>query len=87
MWHSVHTAAHVDSSGSTCNEPLKNPRCFVVASRLQFPTCETLYMRGMFSSHLVKMQGSFCKRTFAAYNLYEREFELSEVPTEEMEVG
>lgn len=41
----------------------------------------------MFSSDLLEMQGSFCKRTFAAYNVYEREVELSEVPTEEMEVG
>ena len=33
------------------------------------------------------MQGSLCKRTFAAYNVYERKVELSEVPTEGMEVG
>ncbi|KAL3133858.1 hypothetical protein ABBQ32_008325 [Trebouxia sp. C0010 RCD-2024] len=31
--------------------------------------------------------GSFSKRTFAAYNIYAREVELSEVPTEEMEAG
>ena len=33
------------------------------------------------------IQGSLVKGTFAAYNIYEREVELSEVPTDSMEDG
>ena len=33
------------------------------------------------------MQGSLVKGTFAAYNVYEREVELSEVPNDAMEDG
>ena len=33
------------------------------------------------------MQGSLVKGTFAAYNVYDREVELSEVPNGDMEVG
>ena len=31
------------------------------------------------------MQGSFAKGAFAAYNVYEHEIELSEVPNDNME--
>lgn len=33
------------------------------------------------------LQGSFSKGAFAAYNVYEREVELSEVPNDAMENG
>ena len=38
-------------------------------------------------SGLLAVQGSFSKGTFAAYNVYEREVELSEVPIDEPEGG
>ncbi|KAL3143406.1 hypothetical protein ABBQ38_002229 [Trebouxia sp. C0009 RCD-2024] len=41
----------------------------------------------MFKDTACVNPGSFSKRTFAAYNVYEHEVELSEVPTEEMVVS
>ena len=52
------------------------------------PMALTVHVKQSFDSWFtVALQGSFCKGTFAAYNVYDREIELSEVPLEGMEVG